>query len=327
MPQWFHRFGVLAALFLCVGALAVGFYALRFWSEHGQADLRRYDSPIAQAGLVSYRKQIKPILEKRCVVCHACYDAPCQLKLGNWEGVARGLSSEQVYNGSRVVEAKPTRLFVDAQKASEWRAKGFSPVLNEYRATPEQNRNLSLIYRALALKRSHPQPAGGLAPDVLDYGVNRDQTCPKIEAFDLYEKTHPQAGMPFGLPGVDPDDQGLIVKWIEQGAPDEGPPPLSQQEEAEISEWERFLNGDTPKERLMSRYLYEHLFLAHLYLGEANEGAAFRLVRSATPPGEKISVIATRRPFDAPGAGRFFLSIAARPGADRRQDAHALSAG
>jgi len=30
---------------------------------------------------VSYQKQIRPILERRCVVCHGCYDAPCQLKL------------------------------------------------------------------------------------------------------------------------------------------------------------------------------------------------------------------------------------------------------
>jgi hypothetical protein len=90
-------------------------------------------------------------------------------------------------------------LFIDAQKASEWRKRGFSPVLNEYRNTPEQNRSSSLIYRVLSLKQAHPQPTAGLAPDVLDFGLDRKQSCPKIEIFDLYEKTNPLAGMPFGL--------------------------------------------------------------------------------------------------------------------------------
>src|SRR5208283_3791098 len=61
------------------------------------------------------------------------------------------------------------------------------------------------------------------------------------------------------------------IHWIEQGAPDDGPTQLSAREEAEIAAWERFLNGDTLKERLMSRYVYEHLFLAHLYLNDAVE--------------------------------------------------------
>ncbi len=309
MSQWLRRFGLLSALFLFVGALAIGFQALRFWSEHGEADSRRYDRPAASAGLVSYRKQIEPILENRCVVCHACYDAPCQLKLGSWEGIARGYSSEKVYDGSRIVEAPPTRLFVDAQKASEWRKKGFYPVLSEYRNSPEQNRSSSLIYRVLALKQAHPPPVAGLAPDVLDFGIDRQQSCPKIETFEIYQKTHPLAGMPFGLPGIDPADQDLIVRWLEQGAPDEGPAPLSAQEEAEIAEWERFLNGASLKERLMSRFLYEHLFLAHLYLNDAFEGPAFRLVRSETPPGQALSIIATRRPVYAPGVERVYYRL------------------
>ena len=76
--------------------------------------------------------------------------------------------------------------------------------------------------------------------------------------------------MPFGLPGIS-TDQDLIVRWIEQGAPDEGPPPLSARAEAEIAEWERILNGDKLKERSMSRFLFEHLFLAHLYLNDEFE--------------------------------------------------------
>jgi len=42
---------------------------------------------------VSYNHDIKPLLEKRCVVCHSCYDAPCQLKLSSGEGITRGANS------------------------------------------------------------------------------------------------------------------------------------------------------------------------------------------------------------------------------------------
>ena len=46
---------------------------------------------------IGYRAQVAPILEKRCVVCHACFDAPCQLKLGVPEGLQRGASKDKVY--------------------------------------------------------------------------------------------------------------------------------------------------------------------------------------------------------------------------------------
>ena len=100
MSVYVRRFRFALLFLFVVGVLAVGIYALRFWTEHGEADPRRYDRPTGSSGLVSYRKQIEPILERRCVVCHACYDAPCQLKLGSWEGIARGVNSDLVYNGS-----------------------------------------------------------------------------------------------------------------------------------------------------------------------------------------------------------------------------------
>ncbi len=308
-----RRVGLLAALCLCAGALILGSYALWFRDQHGAPDPRSYDDPTARASAVSYARQVKPLLEKRCVVCHACYDAPCQLKLGSFPGIARGLSAQRVYDGERLVEAPPTRLFVDAQKPSQWRQKGFSPVLNEYRDTPGENRALSLIARVLALKQAQPQPAsghpfpaGGLVSETLDFSIDRAQSCPKIETFELYEKTHPLAGMPFGLPAVAPAERDLILTWLEQGAPNDELAALSERDRTEIAAWEQFLNGETAKERLMSRYLYEHLFLAHLYFDETLSGQAFKLVRSSTPPGQPIAVIATRRPFDDPGARVFY---------------------
>jgi hypothetical protein len=114
MSPGLRRFGFLVALFLSFGALILGFFPLQFWIEYGRSDPARCDRPVASTGRVSYRKQVEPILQNRCVVCHACYDAPCQLKLGSWGGIARGFNPALVFDGARVSQAPPTRLFIDA---------------------------------------------------------------------------------------------------------------------------------------------------------------------------------------------------------------------
>ncbi|MFQ5644556.1 MAG: hypothetical protein ACE5FQ_12795 [Thiogranum sp.] len=43
---------------------------------------------------VAFDSGVRPVLERRCVVCHGCYDAPCQLKLSSNEGLRRGASEE-----------------------------------------------------------------------------------------------------------------------------------------------------------------------------------------------------------------------------------------
>ena len=64
----------------------------------------------ALAGPVSYSRDVQPILRDKCVACHACYDAPCQLNLGSGEGLLRGASQQAVYNGGRLQAQQPTRL-------------------------------------------------------------------------------------------------------------------------------------------------------------------------------------------------------------------------
>ena len=77
---------------------------------------------------VSFLANVKPILDRRCVVCHSCYNAPCQLKLSSYEGLDRGGSKAVVYKGSRLRAQDPTRLFIDAHSTAEWRAEGFHSV-------------------------------------------------------------------------------------------------------------------------------------------------------------------------------------------------------
>jgi hypothetical protein len=259
--------------------------------------------PLAAAAGGPTYAEVRPILERRCVVCHGCYDAPCQLKLGAWEGIARGASATSVYEQSRLLQARPSRLFVDAQRPSEWRQQGFFPVLNERAPTPEANLATSLLYRSLALKREHPLGV----PD------DRKHSCPRVETFDSYARGSPMAGMPYGLPALAPAEHEALTRWLAAGAPYEGPPALSPEAARQVAAWETFLNGDSMKERLMSRYLYEHLFLGFLYFEGDPAQRPFRLVRSATPPGTPVSLIATRRPYDDPGVARPYYRLVPEP--------------
>jgi hypothetical protein len=88
------------------------------------------------------------------------------------------------------------------------------------------------------------------------------------------------------------------------------PPTLTELAQIEI--WEAFLNQDNLKARLSARYIYEHWYLANIYFDEANKSDSpsfFKLVRSKTPPGEAIDIIATRRPFDDPKVERVFYRL------------------
>jgi len=280
-----------------------------FDRRYGAPDPQRFDVPHAPVTGVSYRHDVQPILERRCVVCHGCYDAPCQLKLGAWQGVARGLSKAPVYDADRLLEAPTTRLFVDAQKASQWRALGFEPVLNERTATPENNLAASVLYRSLALKREHPLPAAPLLSGAFDLSPDRAQTCPRIDEYADYAARQPLAGMPYGLPGLSEREFSTIRRWLEAGAPYEGDEPLTPLQRQQVAEWEAFLNGDSMKERLMSRYLYEHLYLGQLSFDADPARRPFRLIRSSTPPGAPAAIIATRRPFDDPGVARPYYRL------------------
>ncbi len=276
--------------------------------RYGAPEVGRFDVPIPPKPGMSYRNDVQPILDRRCVVCHACYDAQCQLKLSAWEGVARGASKQKVY-ATRLVQGPTTRLFVDARSASEWRTRDFHPVLNERSGTPEANLSGSVLFRTLDLKQRHPLPEAKVLPKSFEFSLDRNQQCARIEEFDRFEQRYPQWGMPYGLPGLSAAEHATLVRWLEQGAPYEGPEPLPAAVDQQVREWETFLNGDSLKERLVSRYLYEHLFLAHLNFDSDAQRHYFRLVRSSTPPGQPIRNVATRRPYDDPGTDRVYYRL------------------
>ena len=150
---------------------------------------------------VNYRQDVKPILEARCIVCHGCYDAPCQLNLSAPEGIERGANKELVYNAGRLLAIEPTRLFVDAHSTAQWREKDFYPVLNERRQTREANLEGSLIAKMLQLKQQHPLPKVTPLPSSFEFSLERTQYCPRVEEFGAFARKKPLWGRPYGLPG------------------------------------------------------------------------------------------------------------------------------
>lgn len=269
--------------------------------------------------LVLQPAQVKPtweraqrVLENRCVVCHGCYDAPCQLKLGTWEGIERGGTDKLVYDGARLVATDPTRLGIDAKDKSEWRFKGFHAVLPEGKnADPRAG----VLVRMLELKKQHPlTEATDIAKDfTLD--LNRTQTCTDDSGFAKFEKDHPMWGMPYALPGIAAEDEAMITDWVRAGAPHVDPPALPASIQGQIDAWEQFFNDPSPKGQLVARYIYEHLFLASIRFGDGTPNPPlFRLLRSKSEPGSAVVEVTTRRPFDDPGVPRVYYRF------DRRLD-------
>ncbi len=263
-------------------------------------------TPLVQipAEPVSFLDDVKPVLDSRCVVCHSCYNAACQLKLSSYEGVDRGGSKDAVYSSDRLTDQAPSRLFVDAKTTQQWRQKGFYSVTDN---PGEGLENESIMAYFLDAKRRNSVPEGRYQAEATDLTCAADSG----EARTFLGK-HPGRGMPFGFPAIADADHDMLAIWLEQGAV--GPDATERARltmpsaagAAEIAKWEAFLNREDPKHAMMARYLYEHFFLAHLRFSDTGENEFYRLVRSTLPSGSPVDIIATRRPYDDPGIDRFF---------------------
>ena len=253
---------------------------------------------------ISYSRDIQPIFTQNCVACHACYDAACQLNLGSAEGVLRGASQAVVYSGTRAEAQATTRLFLDAHGPAAWQRKGFNSVLEQ------QGSQAALMARMLELGRQQPWPANTKLPAHLDIGINRDNQCPLPEEFAAFARKHPQAGMPFAVTGLSDADYQTLQRWLAEGAPvDQQWLQASPAEAQQIATWEAFLNVPGAREALVARWLYEHLFLAHLHFSGGEAGHFFKMVRSRTPSAQPVDIIATRRPNDDPGTQFYYRLI------------------
>ena len=253
------------------------------------------------APTISYSRDIQPIFTEKCVACHACYDSACQLNLGSGEGVARGASKLPVYDGERSKAQMTTRLFYDALGPSAWRQKGFYSVLDN------QGNQAALMARMLELGHRTPLEPNAKLPAEIVLGLSRDNACPLPAEFASYATDHPREGMPLAVTGLTDQQYQTLQRWLASGAPiDEQALAPSARESLQISQWENLLNAPGARESLVGRWLFEHLFLAHIYFEGGEPGHYFQWVRSRTPSGQPIDLIATRRPNDDPGTQVYY---------------------
>ena len=256
---------------------------------------------------VDYLRDVKPILDKRCVTCHSCYNSPCQAKFSSYEGIDRGASKLLVYDALRLKAAKPTRLFIDAKNTEEWRKKGFFSITSTLDTNASYNS--SIMMYMLHDKKEHPKVIGSYKPEA------DKLVCPRNrQEMGDYLDDKPNHGMPYGFTQLKDKEYTILTNWIAQGA--KGPDKKSlkrlktpsDKAAKEIKKWETFFNKQDPKHSVTARYLYEHLFLAHLHFKDTGR-EFYKLVRSKTPFPQKIEIIPTVRPFDDPKVDKFYYRL------------------
>ena len=250
-----------------------------------------------------YTSQVEPVLSKRCLACHGCYSSPCQLNFQSPDGATRGALKMDVLNGTRLQSVQPTRLGIDAKGREQWQGLGFFDVTTN-----------GILRAMLELKQKNP---GNLATERPDREARK---CPSNAAeMNAYATLHPEGGMPYGLPQLSAEELQILSTWLDSGAKTDGSEvPLqdtlasfSPRLSGQIHQWQEFLNGISARERLVARYVFEHLFLAHIYFADS-PGQFFRLVRSRVPCasfGGSGSEINTPRPNDDPGTERPFYCL------------------
>ncbi len=284
--------------------------------------------PEATRGALEYSRDIQPIFNRRCIACHGCIGSPCNLKMDSFRGVDRGALGRNPY--STHFEAYPRTGMDVVQTTEQWRSRGFFPVLfNE--GTIQANLDQSLLYPMLRTGNRNNQPGFSREALMPSYKDRYDHSCPSTPtAIKAYLDQRPFAGMPFGLPAISAAELKTLTNWIIAGSP--GPTGKEQQAAARISnlsavsKWEAYFNAPDKQSKLVSRYIFDHVFLASIVL-EESPGDFFRLVRSKTPPtrivtkadGTKYSVnlpvevIATPLPYDNPysyaGVDKFYYRL------------------
>ncbi|WP_122249982.1 fatty acid cis/trans isomerase [Pseudomonas kitaguniensis] len=253
------------------------------------------------APAISYTRDIQPIFTEKCVACHACYDSACQLNLGSAEGAARGASKTPVYDGERSEAAPTTRLFYDAFGKQAWQRKGFYSVLDA------QGSQAALMARMVELGHNAALQPNAKLPADIALGLNRENMCAMPAEFNAYAGAHPKEGMPLAVTGLTDQQYQTLQRWLASGAPiDAQSLAPSAKEALQVQQWENLLNQPGARESLVARWLYEHLYLAHIYFENGEPGHFFQWVRSRTPSGQPIDLIATRRPNDDPGTQVYY---------------------
>ena len=273
------------------------------------------------AAVPNYAADIQPIFNGRCIACHGCLGSPCNLKLTSFRGVERGGFGENPYS-SHVDGTQRTGMDV-VRTTQEWRNRGFYPVLSRGKAEPE-NLSRSMLYQMVEAGAAHNRPGFSRKTLMPIYAKRYAHQCPvSPDALRKHLKLHPAAGMPFGLPGLGEDQLATLREWVAAGSP--GPTEAERRETETVTDpaavlaWENFFNASDERSQLVTRYIFDHVFLAAIVLDES-PGDLFRLVRSKTPPGgasenppAPVEIIDAPLPYSDPyvyaGVERFYYRL------------------
>ncbi|ODS04152.1 hypothetical protein AUC71_05555 [Methyloceanibacter marginalis] len=152
------------------------------------------------------------------------------------------------------------------QTTAEWRKRGFYPVLSRGGSEPE-NLQRSLLYQMIEAGTRHNKPGFSRQTLMPLYAKRYAHQCPATpEALGTQLKQNPASGMPFGLPSLDEDDFQTLRDWVASGSP--GPTKAERQaaetvtDPAAVLAWESFFNAADKRSQLVSRYIFDHVFLA-----------------------------------------------------------------
>lgn len=167
-----------------------------------------FGQPPQSSPAISYTRDIQPIFTEKCVACHACNDAACQLKLESPEGAVRGATKVPVYQGDRSKAVATTRLFYDAHSEEAWRKKGFYSVLDN------QGSQAALMARMLELGHKTPLTPNAKLPEDIVLGLERNNMCPLPHEFDAYAGAHPKEGMPLAVTGLTDKEYQTLQHWL-----------------------------------------------------------------------------------------------------------------
>lgn len=297
---------LLAVLIFCFADLALGNSVSPAHSSplyrpgQHQADPRIDQDP--------YLGTIQPLMAARCVACHGCYEAPCQMNLQSYSGLERGFHPTPTFSSSRLGTMPHATRWRPNVTPEAWRAIGFRDVSSEG--------SDSILARLLTQHLDHAKDSEDLGP--LEPLRKRwlDEMNPQCIAkgddlladdhaisAEAYLQRHPLGGMPFGLARLSDPEYAAFEHWLARGTLGPGPSAqaalASPRKPEVIAPWEAFLNLGSIMGRHSARYIYEHTFSAHWHFDES-PGEFFRIVRSRTPPGEPISEIHTDLPTDNP---------------------------
>ncbi len=243
-----------------------------------------------------YRKEVQPIFDNRCIACHSCLNGPCQLNLQNYDNFSRGAHRLNVYNGTRIDSTAPTRPGIDAKTPVDWKKLGFFDVNNS------RHLNENIFYQILGVK---PLSLGDIPLNTVEESASCVDDISKLKA--IFENSL-NLKMPYALQPISEKERHTLGTWLANGAKGPEKQEMPKETRSEVRAWENFFNQKTEKEKLVSRYLYEHLYLAHIYFSE-KPNDFYRLVRSETKCEDGISEIATRRANANPGIKNFHYCL------------------